>query len=162
MGPRRGQVLGWRARVLQAGQYSDERLATCDVVAHSSTSKARHILDQPQAASSTVVVRTQGKGYRIVFRGIEVIEAFVIVYNEGNSRTSYVKEVEYGALNNEAITVPTVTQATLYDTWDEAMDKILLLRDYIIDIVPGAEVPMMFPMSVNKKKLFLAKLKYGE
>jgi hypothetical protein len=42
------------------------------------------------------------------------------------------------------------------------MDKILLLRDYIMDIVPYAELPMMFPMSVNKKKLFLAKLKYSE
>jgi len=91
-----------------------------------------------------------------------VTEAFVIVYNEGNSRTSYVKEVKFGSLNYEAITVPTVTQATLYDTWDDAMDKILLFRETIADTVPCAELPMMFPMGIDKKKLFKAKLKYGE
>jgi len=89
-------------------------------------------------------------------------EVFVIVYNEGNDRTSYVQEVNSGALDHEAVTVPTVLQATLYDTWGEAMDKIIVLRKEIEDLGLNIEPPMMFPLGVNKRSLFKAKLKYGE
>ena len=89
-------------------------------------------------------------------------EAFVIVYNEGNDRTSYVQEVNSGVLDHEAVTVPTVTQATLYDTWGEAMNKIIAIRKELEGLNLNIEMPMMFPMGVDKKALFKAKLKYGE
>jgi hypothetical protein len=92
-----------------------------------------------------------------------VSESYVLVWNDGGAGgTGYVKEVRYGALNNEAITVPTVTQATLYDTWDDAMDKAIEIRAYVADLAPGVQLPMLFPMSVDKKALFKAKLKYGQ
>ena len=84
-------------------------------------------------------------------------EGFVIVYNEGNDRTSYIEVITGSTIGLLATTVPTVVNATVFDTWDEPMDKIVELRE--ANKKNGFMNGMMFPLSVNKKDIFLAKLK---
>ena len=85
-------------------------------------------------------------------------DCYVIVYNE-HDRTGYLLELDGGDGGALITTVPTVTRASLYDTWDEAMDRIQDCRN--LNKKLGYESGMMFPMSVNRKDLFKAKLKHG-
>ena len=91
-------------------------------------------------------------------------DCYVIVYNE-NDRTSYIQETSGNIFNPDGesmpmiVTVPTVVNATLYDTWDEAWDKITEWREKNMSL--GHPPGMFFPLSVNKKDIFKAKLKHG-
>lgn len=88
-------------------------------------------------------------------------DSYVIVYNEGNDRTSYIEVMHRPGdeVNILAQTVPTVVNATLFDTWDDAMGKIVELRE--ANERHGFGIGMMFPMTINKKDVFKAKLKHG-
>lgn len=77
---------------------------------------------------------------------------FVIVYNE-HDRTAYIREDANGIPG----TTRTVVHATVYDTWDDAMDKIIKMREHNDNL--GFKSGMFFPVSVNKKDIFKAKLK---
>ena len=89
-------------------------------------------------------------------------DSYVIVYNEGNDRTSYIEMIQRSENGNPdflAQTVPTVVNATLFDTWDDAMEAIVGLRE--ANKRYGVSIGMMFPMTINKKDVFKAKLKHG-
>ncbi len=87
-------------------------------------------------------------------------DSFIIVYvNAGKKHPSkYIQETPWGEdIGLLAQTVSSVVDATLYNSWDEAFEKIKKLKQANID--GGFEASTFFPLSVNKKELFLAKLK---